>query len=241
MALLSKERKKSAIQNKITQENASAWDVVVLSFKVMFKQLQHWIKPNVWYLLLSIPIFTSPGAKAAMFSTVADELRDPEHSHVDSRQHIKEGFWLFLKPALGLSLLKWGSFLVIAFSIYFWISQDALYLRVIAILALYGLVLWGLTNAYLYPLLVEHPQWPFKEIIKTSFSIAAKHPFETLMLCIINLLLLIFGLILLGPVLCIIPVLRTILSTHFYWYFNGQTIPGFMDVYTYYQTNQRGD
>ena len=238
MILKQKERKTNTSQTKITQENASAWDVVVISFKVMFRQLQHWIKPNVWYLLLSIPIFTSPGAKAAMFSAVAEQLRDPEHSHTDSRQSMREGFWLFLKPALGLSLLKWGSFLVIAFSIYFWITQEVLYLRVIAILAIYGLVLWGLVNAYLYPLLAAHPQWPLKEIIKTSYSFGARRPFETLMLCVINFLLLIFGLIPLGPVLCIIPVLRTILSTHFYWYFSGQTIPGFMDVYTYYQTNK---
>ena len=236
---MKKKRKSTANQRKITQDTASAWDVVVLSFKVMFKKIQYWIKPNVWYLLLSIPLFTSPGAKAAMVEAVGEGLRDPEHSQVNLRRSMKESFWLFFIPALGLSLVKWVSFLTIAFSIYFWSTQELVYLRVVTILALYGLVVWGMANAYLYPVLVEHPQWPLMKVIKTSFSIAAKHPFETLMLCVINLLLLIFGLILLGPILCIVPVLRVILSIHFYWYFTGKVIPGFMDVYKYYATLEK--
>lgn len=229
-------KKNSAYVPRITQENASGWDVLLLSFKIAFKRLNFWIRPNIWYLLLSIPLVTAPGAKAAMMSTVGQGLRDPGESRVDPRSEMKAGFSRFFRYSLGLSLIKFAGFAVIGFSIYFWVFQEQLYFRVISILAFYGLVLWWLAMQYIYPVLIDTEEPSVIKVIKRSFSLSLKNPFQTLLLAVVNLLLLLFGIILLGPVLLIIPVLRAILSMHFYWFITGQVIPGFMEVSEYLST-----
>lgn len=231
---MGKFRKNGSVSvSKITQENASGWDVLLLSFRIAFKRLHFWIRPNIWYLLLSIPIITSPGAKAALMYTVSQGLRDPGESRVDPRPEMKVGFARFFKYSLGLSLIKLAGFVVIGISIYFWVSQEQLYFRIISILAFYGLVLWWLAMQYIYPVLIETARPSIIEVIKKSFSISLKNPFQTLLLAVVNLLLLLFGIILLGPVLLIIPALRAILSVHFYWFITGQVIPGFMEISEY--------
>jgi hypothetical protein len=41
--------------------------MVVLSFRLLFQQLQFWFRTNIRMALLSIPILTGPGAKAALY------------------------------------------------------------------------------------------------------------------------------------------------------------------------------
>lgn len=225
----------SAKQNEHTRNTLdSAWDIVLLSFKIMFKRIHFWIRPNIWYLLFSLPIITNPGAKAALIYSVSEGLRDPEFSTVVLRETMKDGFKKYFRPALALSLMKNAGLLVIAFSIYFWISQEDLIFRIISILAIYGLVVWWLASAYIYPVLIENPSLPALEIFKKSFLLSARNPFKALLFSIIDLLLSIFSLILFGPIMLIAPALRAILCVHSYWHLTGQVIPGFMDVFDYY-------
>lgn len=215
------------------REKISSWDVVVLTFKLYFQQIQFWIRPNIWMVLLSIPILTGPGAKAALYQTVAAGLRDPVLTHTDPRKEIKEGFYKFIWRALGLSLIKWFSLLIILFSVWFWIGQDTWLLRSISVVSLYALVLWWLSIGYLFPLLLDHPDSSLFFIIKSTFLLAFQNPFDSLLFAVVSSLLHFLGLLLLGPILLVVPSLRSILHLQGYWFLTRQVIPGFMNIVEY--------
>lgn len=215
------------------REEISSWDVVVLSFSLLFQQIQFWIRPNMWMVLLSIPLVTLPGAKAGLYHAVAAGLRDPALSHVVPREEMKNGFFRFLWRALALELLKGFVLVVILTSLWFWIIQDTWVLRSISIISIYGFILWWTTVGYLYPVLIEKPDKDIYQVTKEAAQLAFRRPFDSLLFAGISTLLFILGLILLGPILLIIPALRSILHLHAYWFVSGQIIPGFMDIVEY--------
>jgi len=220
-------------QPKNSRARISAWDVVVLSFKLFFQQIQFWIRPNIWMVLLSIPVITAPGAKAALYRTVAAGLRDPVLTHTDPRQEIKAGFLGNIWRALGLELIKWLVAAVIGISAWFWVTQDSWLLRSVAVINLYGFVLWWLAIGYLYPIANEKPKSSLLQIGKAALWIAFRRPFESMLFAVVSTLLHLLGLVLLGPILLVVPALRSILHLQGYWYLTGQVIPGFMDLVEY--------
>ena len=214
-------------------ENNSSWDVVVLSFTLLFQQIQFWIRPNIWMVLLSLPIITAPGAKAALYQTISAGLRDPALIRTIPRQEVKAGFFKHLWRALALALLKWLVLAIILSSIWFWVSQESWLLRSISVISLYVFVLWWLSAGYLYPILIEQPEQNIFEVAKKAVLTAFRHPFDSLLFAVVSSLLHLFGLILLGPVLLVVPALRSILHLQGYWYVTGQVIPGFVDLVEY--------
>ncbi|HCU56611.1 MAG TPA: hypothetical protein DF984_00010 [Anaerolineaceae bacterium] len=226
------------------QDTASAWDVVVLSFKLLFQRIQFWIRPNILSALLSLPVLTGPGAKAALFHTVAAGLQDPAGSEVKVRQEMKQGFHAYFWKALLLSILRLVSFAIILASIYFWVTRPEIGVRFISILAFYGLVLWLFTSLYLYPILVSQPEAAVVDVVRKAIELAFRKPFESLLFAIVDSLLMIFGLALLGPMMLIVPALRSILSLQGYWFLIGEEIPGFLSIEAYakrkYRENVRG-
>lgn len=218
---------------KKNSEQVSSWDVVVLSFKLLFQQLQFWIRPNIWMVLLSIPILTAPGAKAALYSTVAAGLRDPALTHTNPREEVKNGFFKHFWRAIGLEFIKWLAGVVILISIWFWVNQKTWLLRSFSVISIYALVLWWLATLYLYPILVEKPDAKLLQVIKDACLLAFRKPFESILFAVVSTLLLILGAFLLGPILLIIPALRSILHLQGYWYLTGQVVPGFMDLVDY--------
>lgn len=215
------------------KENISSWDVVVLSFKLLFQQIQFWIRPNIWMVLLSIPVLTAPAAKAALYQTTATALRDPALIHTRPWQEIRKGFLGNIWRALGLTLIKWGVAAVILVSLWFWTTQETWLLRSVSIISFYGLVLWWLAVGYLHPSLVENPENSLYLVVKEAVTLAFQRPFDSLLFAVVSTLLNILGLALLGPILLVIPVLRSILHMHGYWYLTGRVIPGFMNLAEY--------
>jgi hypothetical protein len=215
------------------QSEISSWDVVVLSFKLMFQQIQFWIRPNIWMVLLSLPVITGPGAKAALYQTVAAGLKDPALTHTNPRQEVKTGFYKYIWRALGLSVIKWGSLGIILIATWFWISQETWLLRSISVITIYFLVMWWLSAGYLYPVLIENPDKRILQVVKEAIHVAFRRPFDSLLFALVSTLLLVLGLILLGPILLIVPALRSLIHLQGYWLLTRQVIPGFMDLVEY--------
>ncbi len=213
----------------------NAWNVVVLSFKLLFQRIQFWIRPNFLSVLLSLPIVTGPGAKAALYQTVAAGLRDPAGSHVQVRQEMKSGFSAHFWRALGVVVIKLVALLFIAAAIYFWVAQDQLILRFVSILAFYGLLMWWLASGYLFPVMVTFPEASIITVIRRSLRLAFRKPFESLLFSVVSTLLHILGLALLGPVMFVIPALRAMIHLQGYWFVTGEEIPGFMPMHVYAQ------
>jgi len=232
-------------KDHLTQNTATAWDVVVLSFRLLFKRIHFWIRPNIFSVIISIPIITAPGGKAALYHTISAGLRDPAGSEVKVRNEMKVGFHQFFWKALLLSIIKWVSLAIILGSIYFWITRPEFGLRFVSILAFYGLVLWFFTSTYLYPILTSSPDTKVIDIFQQALEIAFRKPFESLLFSIVRLLLLVFGIALLGPIMLIIPALRAIISIQGYWFIVGEVIPGFMSIEEYsiskHQNTQKGN
>jgi uncharacterized membrane protein YesL len=213
--------------------NISAWDVVVLSFKLLFKRIQFWIRPNILMVLLSLPIITEPGAKAGLYNTVMAGLRDPAGSYVSAREMMKKGFRQHFWRSLATSLINIVVYAFIIVAIVFWITRDGLHLRFVSILAIYGLILWWLASGFVFPILVSEPELNAINIHKQAFLLAFRKPFQSLLFSVVNLLLLIFGVLLLGPIMLIIPAQRAIISIQAYWYLTGMVIPGFVPIEEY--------
>ena len=227
---------------KRNRAEIESWDVVVLSFRLFFQQIQFWILSNLWMLLLSIPIVTGPAAKAGLYQAVVAGLRDPALIHTKPLDEIKRGFRKYFWRAMVLSLLKWFILLVILTSIWFWTTRDTWLLRSISIIGFYGLVLWWLTIGFLYPVLLDQPESSLSQVIKKSVVLCLRRPFDALLFAVVSSLLQFFGFLLLGPILLVVPALRSILHIHAYWYLSGQIIPGFMDLVEYSEIYyDRGD
>jgi hypothetical protein len=216
-----------------TVEEIASWDVVVLSFKLLFQQIHFWIRPNIWTVLLSLPIITAPAANAALYQAVAAGLRDPALAQVNPRREVKEGFFSNLWRALTLSLMKWLVLVIILSATWFWLTQQTWLLRSVSILSLYGFVLWWLSIGYLYPVMIEDQTRSIFFVARKSFLLALRKPFDSLLFAVVSTLVNALGLILLGPILLVVPALRSILHLQGYWFLTGQVIPGFMDIVEY--------
>lgn len=216
-------------------KDTSSWDIVTLSLKIFYRRLQFWIQPNMISILFSLLILSGPAAKAGLYRTVASGLRDPAGVKVRVWKSMKFGMLKNSLRALIICVIKWLFFLVIIFSIFFWVQQETWLLRTISILGFYVLFIWWLATVYSYPILVENPSFGTWKVMKQSWILAFQRPIDSLLFAGIRTLLLIFGLILLGPIMLIIPAFRAILSLHAYWFIVGKEIPGFVDPVEYAQ------
>jgi uncharacterized membrane protein YesL len=217
------------------QEEVTSWDVIILSFKTLYRRLQFWIQPNILSVLFSLLILSGPAAKAGLYRTVADGLRDPAGVRVRVLASMQKGIRENFLRALLLCAIKWLTFFLIAFSIFFWVRQETWLLRVVSIVGFYGLVLWWLATAYSYPILVENPSLGIWKVMRRSLTLAFRRPIDSFLFAVIRTLLLILGLILLGPIMLIIPAVRAILALHAYWFITDEEIPGFVDPVEYAQ------
>lgn len=210
-------------------------DVVWLSLKLSFTRIQRWLPVNLLFLLYSLPILTGPTAKTAMFSTVAQLLRDPGDSRTEINESMKTAFKLHRARPFLVVLIKWVVFLLIVLSIWFWVNRESLVMRLVTILPIYALVLWASTISFIYPIMVQNPQMTALQVSRNAFLLAFTHPFSSLLIALVGIILTALGLIMLGPILLIIPVMRAILMTHAYWFLTGEPIAGFIETSTYIQ------
>lgn len=226
------------------QNKPEAWDIVVLSLKLLFTRIQFWIRPNILSVLFSALLLTAPGSSGALYHTVSLGLYDPVGSSVKIWPEMKSGFFQYFGKALVLFLIKSISLIFILFGIFYWVSQSELILRFISILAFYGLVMWWLSEGYIYPIMVTEKDLGIGQIVKKAITIAFRYPFESLLFSVVSTLLLILGLVLLGPIMLIIPAARAILHLQGYWFVSKYLIPGLIPVEDFsklkYQVLQEG-
>lgn len=221
-----------------------AWDVVVLSLKLLFTRIQFWIRPNILSVLFSALVVSAPGCTGALYHTVSLGLYDPAGSSVKIWTEMKSGFIQYFGKALALFLIKSISLIIILIGIFYWVSQSELILRFISILAFYGLVMWWLSEGYIYPIMVTEKDLRVDQIVKKAITTAFKYPFQSLLFSIVSTLLLILGLVLLGPIMLIVPAARAIIHLHGYWFVSQYLIPGLLSVEDFsklkYQVIQEG-
>ncbi|MBN2044353.1 MAG: hypothetical protein JW757_04965 [Anaerolineales bacterium] len=220
-------------ETPIQKEVVTSWDVVVLTFQLAFQQIQFWVRPNIWLVLLSLPMVTAPAAKAALYQTVAAGLRDPALIRTNPRHEVKSGFFNYFWLSLGLVLLKWLIFAIIFGATLFWITRKTWLLQSVSIITFYVLAIWWLSSGYLYPILIHDQNRNIFVIARKALKLALTKPFDSLLFSVVSTLLSLLGIVLLGPILLIIPSLRSILHLQGYWYVTGQVIPGFMDIVEY--------
>ena len=152
-----------------SQSEANGWDVVFLSFRLLFARLDFWIRLNFWSVLFSLPIITLPGAKAALYESVAAGLRDPGGSDVIPLKNMQAGFKKFFWKSLILAFLNDAIFLLTIISAYFWLVENDGLLRFVSIASFYFLILWWISSGYSYPILVENPEKTIFWIVKKAF------------------------------------------------------------------------
>lgn len=194
-------------------DQISLISVVFLALKVCYRHLGYLIMLNLCFLLLSIPLLTHPGAKIALYRIAYGFLFDPFHKANNPLPDILKGLRISFSRALLVEVLKWLSFLVIVFSVVFWSSRSEPLQRFATIIAIYGLVLWYLTSAFIYPILAYKQNASITKSIRMASRLVLSKPFECLFYSVISFLLLLVGIILMGPILFVVPVLIAILVT----------------------------
>ncbi len=171
------------------------------------------IRLNLSFLLLSIPLITHPGAKAAMYSIVHDFLFDPLHKTTNPLREMAKQLQVQFKRSLFVEVLKWIAFLVILVSIAFWSSRTEPWQGFITIVAIYGLVFWHLISTFVYPVMTYDQKASISNSIKITGRLVLSKPFECFFYSITSFLLFLVSVLLMGPILVVVPVFIAILAT----------------------------
>lgn len=211
--------------NKTYRNKNTVWDIVFIVFQVFYQRIQFWGLFNLVYLLYSPLIITIPGAKAAMFRNLWEGLEETEALSTKDTKKMKTYLKEYFSKALLIFLIKLLLFLIITVSIWFWISREAIAMRFVSIISIYGLLLWSMMSLFLFPVMIENSTRDVKEIFTASFLLAFKNPFETLLFVLIDKMLLVIEFVLFGPLMFVFPALRAILSILCYWYLIEKEMP----------------
>jgi len=207
--------------------------LVGLCFRQLFNRLAVWLRLNLWFILLIVPILTIPAAKAALYHTVKEELRDPFEIRIKSREEFRKVFFALFGRSFILSLIN---FIVLAFIVaafYFWMGIEPRILKYISILVMYFAVMWWLCQPLIFPVLVENPELPLQQVFIRVIKLAITQPLYALNITFMVTLLNIIGIILLGPILLVIPTLNALISIQAYWAMTGAEIPDLIDPVAY--------
>jgi hypothetical protein len=207
--------------------------VITLSFRQTLKRVLFWARLAVWRIVFSIPLVTWPAAKAAFFQAVAEGLRDPFDQDVNPREAFVRGFFDQLGRGTAVAAINLLSLAVIVFGMVFWAAQEPVWLNLLAGLAIPFLILWWMSQPYLYPVLVEHPDLPVPQVIREVIRLAIAHPGYSFVTTFSLTWLFLLSLPLIGPLsLMTIPFLALI-GTQSYWITAGITVPDLVNPIRY--------
>jgi len=215
------------------------WDIITLSVKQIFQRMAFWILPNLWAVLLSIPIVTWPAAKAALYKTVMDGLRDPSGIRIKPRQVFRQAFFQHLSKSILLSFFNLLVLVTILTSIYFWIGQGQRLLNYVAIMALLLFMMWWMCQPFLFPIMVENPSLSLPQLIRQAIILVSRQPLNAFLVTLTTTLITLLGLVLLGPILLLVPSLAALISIQAYWAMVGEEIPDFIDPVEYENRQRR--
>jgi hypothetical protein len=148
-----------------------------------------------------------------MYDIVHDFLFNPLHKTTNPLRKMAKHLQIQFRRSLFVEVVKWTTFLVIIVSIAFWFSRTESWLRFIAIIAIYGLVLWQLISTFVYPVMTNKQNASASNSIRIATRLVLSKPFECFFYGAISFLLLLVSVILLGPILVVVPVLIAILAT----------------------------
>lgn len=203
---------------KILNNFDSAWDILLVSFKLIFKNIHYLIRINIKFLISSLIIVSIPVANSIMIQNIHTLMRTEGVIKYKKEIEVEESFKKLIAKSYICSILQLIVLVVIFFSINFWLTQSKLELQIFSILAIYGLVLYLLISNYIFISLVLNKNININKNFKLTFWLIFKRPFESLLFTVVSLLLLIFGIILLGPILLLIPVSRSFIAYLSYLY-----------------------
>lgn len=207
--------------------------LLILCLKQLFTRLAIWVKLNFWFILLCLLIVTIPAAKAALYHTVKEELRDPFEVRIKAREEFRKAFFQLFGRSLVLSIINIVVLLLIIAAFIFWMGIEPRILRYVSIIIIYFAVMWWLCQPFLFPVLVDNPKMPLQQVIKNVIRLAFSQPFYALMVTFMSTLTTLVGLILFGPILLIVPSFNALLSTQAYWTMTGVEIPDLIDPVAY--------
>jgi uncharacterized membrane protein YesL len=207
--------------------------VLTLSFRQTLKRVLFWARLTVWRIVFSLPLVTWPAAKAAFYQGIVEGLRDPFDQDVNVRESFVRGFFdHFLRSTIA-GVINLAVFAVFLFGILFWAAQEQFWLNLLAGLALPFLGFWWICQPYLYPVLVESPDLPVRQVLRKVVRHAASHPGYSFVTAFTLTWLFVLSLPLVGPLsLLTIPFLALI-ATQAYWISSGITVPDLIDPVLY--------
>lgn len=208
-------------------------DLLILSIKQAFNRIAFWIRPNLWYILLCIPIITIPAAQAALYHTVKEGLLDPSEIRIKPRQEFREAFFKLFGRSFVLSIINIFALGLIIWTFSFWMGFNVRILNYVSIFVIYFGVMWWLCQPFIFPVLIDNPDLPLQKVVKIVVRLAFTQPFYALVITFIRTVFSITGLVLLGPILLVIPVFNALLSIQGYWTMAGKEIPDLIDPVVY--------
>jgi uncharacterized membrane protein YesL len=173
---------------------------------VFWRRLGLLVLANILWLLLSLPVVTSPAATAGLFYLVRRVVQ--EELAVVSRDVRLGDFWEGVRRhgvrGSVLGVIDLAGLVVIGVALLFYWRSAAEPLRwLVGPIGLIALV-WLTAQSYVYPLLLQRPESRPWDVMREAILMVLGYPLSSLSLLFTSLVLCATAVILAGPVLFVI-------------------------------------
>ncbi len=213
--------------------------VLGISLKTSFRRIVFFLRVCVWWLTFSLLIVTIPAALAGLYYAVREGLRDPFEMTVKPRDAFLRGVGLHARRSYILALINLAILVVIVFGFVFWFLQEEPLLRYVAVIAISFFLFWWLCQPFLLPVLVEQPELSPWGVARRAMQLVVLSPFYAFAIALANTVIMIFGVLLLGPSLLYVPSLLALISIQALWGMTCAEIPELSDPVQYAEQQAR--
>lgn len=184
---------------------------------MLFRRMGILLAGNLLWILTSLPLLTLPAATGALFYLV--HLVVLEERDLDPHATRIGDFWvgwrLHWKRSTLLGLLNLAALFVLLFSLQFYLLNPQEVLRYLAGPTILVFAAWLAMQLFLFPLLIVYPEEPIRPIVRRAFFLVLGHPFDSLLLVLVLLLLTGISIALAGPVLFLLFSVVALMQTMF--------------------------
>lgn len=181
----------------------TAWDVFKASIGLTFERIGLLMVCNFLWWLFSLPLITWPPATAGLYHVVR-RLTILEESGQTTWRHFFEGMRLYGWTSWKLAAADFILGAIIITNVFFYLNRSQPVLRLLAWPMLSIVLLWGLMQLYLFPLLIEQQDKRITLVFKNAWLLTLGHlPFSLLfgfLLAVVTAV----GFLLFGPVLFVL-------------------------------------
>jgi len=198
--------------------------VLTLSMGQAVGRMAFWLKVNVWHVLASVAVVTLPPASAALYHVVREGLRDPFETHVNARKEFVRGLRLHFARSYSLAFLNMTALAAIVFATAFWFGREPP-MQYVAVISIAFFMFWWLCQPFLLPMLVERPDWPVREVIRSTFRLVIASPLIAFTVALAHSAIALVSVLLMGPSLLVTPTFAALISIQSMWAMTHVPIP----------------